>query len=771
MMTRRFWLAAFLLPLAVFAVTPRVGVVYSDWPEGKKSFFVEFDKALAELKLVPEKVENTALPELSRRLADFDMIIATSVANYSHTVDLSPHAAEWLEYLNRGGMLLVVDANYSSVLNDWVGKLGPGFAVATEHCSAHVKKTPASRAVTVGDHPFLRAPRDLAAALTVKSHWAHMTRIPEGWERLITCSDGEGLLLLKTVGRGLVVLCSYAQMNSVDGKAAAIALLENMFFFRQLQQHGLRVQAMHKGTDQVGPGAFIMQLLGAPANLAGLEVDLEAMTEGGGAHQYSAPVLVQGDRGDVTMPLPAKIRGRTSWRLAVRRGNETLVAAEWQENLPPVVAVALKRKHVYPRNRALEADFVFVPALAGPAAAELRWRLDDRPWTTKALDSRQHRLTIPVSGLPEGRHVLSAEYWADGACLGQAEAEFFTHPQPIYEVRFDGVLMESGETFFPLGFYHVSWSFTPAQRREMALDVAAAGYNTIHVGIKGEEKDNASYGDFLDACAANGLRVITEFGCPAEKVIATYRRHPAVMGWNPGDEPAARGVTAEEMFRRYDRFKQLDPDHLAYTVICVPAQYGRYAGGTDVLAPDPYPMPKHDVDDVFRRLREARLEADKVDTTVWAVLQCFGGYGGWTRPPTPQEFRAMTYLALLAQVKGIIYYTYADRSFSLPSSAELYQAAKALPAELAALLPMVMDGHFELHAENADRVYVGSWNMNGRRRIVIVNADKEKAVPFAYEAREPGLPAVLHGEAAGLRREQNMILAEIKPLERIVLLE
>ena len=106
---RQWWLAAIFLPLAVLAAKPRIGVVYSDWPDGKKSFFKEFDKTLAELAWAPEKIENTALPELSQRLADFDLIIASSVANYTHTVDMAPYASQWLDYLNQGGMLLVSD--------------------------------------------------------------------------------------------------------------------------------------------------------------------------------------------------------------------------------------------------------------------------------------------------------------------------------------------------------------------------------------------------------------------------------------------------------------------------------------------------------------------------------------------------------------------------------------------------------------------------------------------------------------------------------------
>jgi len=770
-MMRQCCLAAIFLPLVVLTAGPRIAVVYSDWPDGKKSFFKEFDSAAAQLASLPEKVENTALPELSGRLADFDLVIATSVANYTHTVDMGPHAGAWLDYLNRGGMLLVVDANYSSVLNDWVAKIGPDFAVATENCSAHTVKTPASRAVTVNNHPFLSMPCDLAAALTAKSHWAHMMRIPAGWEQLITCSDDEGLLLLKTVGKGLVVLCSYAQMNNAVGKDAAASLLLNMQFWQQCQQRGLKMLALDKGTEQVGPSAFSLRLQGAPEKLEGLTVDLIETAEGQEPRRHTAPLVVTGDQATVSMALPAKYRGQTTWRLTLRWGEDGLLGALWHEELPPVVTVTLKRKHLSPANRDLEAELTFAPLQADATRTELRWRLDEQPMISQPLHGLQQRLAIAVTELPAGRHVLKAEFWADGICQGQTEAEFFTHPQLLYEVRPDGVLMEVGKAFFPLGFYHVSWNFTTAQRLEMAMAVAAAGYNTIHVGIKGDEKNSTSYGDFLDACAAKRLRVITEFGCPAEDVIAKYRQHPAVMGWNPGDEPAARGITAAQMFQRYDRFKQLDANHLAYTVICMPAQYGRYACGTDVLAPDPYPMPKGDVDDVFRRLQEAHQEARKVDTTVWAVLQCFGNYSSWSRPPTPQEFRAMTYLALLAQAKGIIYYTYADKGFYLPDSTELYHAAQTLPAELEELLPMVMDGQFELHAADADRVYVGSWNLNGRRRIVIVNADKGKTVPFTYEAREPGLPTVIHGEALGMRRENNMIRAEIKPLERIVLLE
>ena len=192
--------------------------------------------------------------------------------------------------------------------------------------------------------------------------------------------------------------------------------------------------------------------------------------------------------------------------------------------------------------------------------------------------------------------------------------------------------------------------------------------------------------------------MITEFDVGrAESVIRKYRGKPAVMGWNPGDEPAPKGITPQEMFRRYDSFKQIDSDHIAYTVICVPSQYANYAAGTDVLAPDPYPVPRRPVDDVYRRFKEAKAAANKADTALWAVGQAFGGQkydkkGSWPRWPDAREFRAMSYLSLMAGAKGIIYYVFSDGSFDIRQAPDLLEAVQMFPAEMRGIVPFAEQG-------------------------------------------------------------------------------
>ena len=393
--------------------------------------------------------------------------------------------------------------------------------------------------------------------------------------------------------------------------------------------------------------------------------------------------------------------------------------------------------------------------------------------------------TIPVDGLAPGAHVFRAKLcYRDGflesldrlerKLLDWGEGEetyFFTHPEPKYRMRDDHVLLENGRPFFPLGFYEVSWTIPAAERLAMVKDVAKWGYNTVHVGMRGDEYDGDGYGAFLDACAKLGIRVITEFDVGrAESVIRKYRGKPAVMGWNPGDEPAPKGITPQEMFRRYDSFKQIDSDHIAYTVICVPSQYANYAAGTDVLAPDPYPVPRRPVDDVYRRFKEAKAAANRVDTALWAVGQAFGGQkydkkGAWPRWPDAREFRGMSYLSLMAGAKGIIYYTYYDGSFDIRQAPDLLEAVQAFPAELRGLVPFVLDGKGELLAEGADGVYAMAWTLGAERRLVAVNArDKAAAVTLPFAGAR-----VLHGAPQGLKAVDGKVSFTLAPLERVVL--
>ncbi len=775
--------------LACSAEAERAAVVHSDW--SKSAFASEYDKHLKALGWSFDKFQNTRLPELTEKLGDYQFVIAASVANYTQTVNIGPYAAAWRKWLEGGGNLIITDANYGSVLGAWVGAFGPEFACGCASCSAHTKPSEETRVLTAHPDPLTDCPKPLGRLIRDNYHqWTHLTKLGEAWHKPVACVDGAPIFAYRKWGKGMVVLTSAA---SLKNSPIALALLENIAAHRRLREKGAEIISFEPNLDGGGPGKRVarIQMKVEPGRIRKLSALLNvrnASWKGNAATATETAFVKVPANGEVTLEVACAIMrsGKVESKLDVQADGQPLLSCEWEETTPLAVGIRLKRKHLYPGDE-LVAQMAFAGcgragAWSSPDGAA--WQIDDGAWQMR--EAKDGDWTIPVDGLAPGAHVFRAKLcYRDGflesldrlerKLLDWGEGEetyFFTHPEPKYRMRDDHVLLENGRPFFPLGFYEVSWTIPAAERLAMVKDVAKWGYNTVHVGMRGDEYDGDGYGAFLDACAKLGIRVITEFDVGrAESVIRKYRGKPAVMGWNPGDEPAPKGITPQEMFRRYDSFKQIDSDHIAYTVICVPSQYANYAAGTDVLAPDPYPVPRRPVDDVYRRFKEAKAAANKADTALWAVGQAFGGQkydkkGSWPRWPDAREFRAMSYLSLMAGAKGIIYYVFSDGSFDIRQAPDLLEAVQMFPAEMRGIVPFVLDGKGELLAEDVDGVYAMAWTLGAERRLVVVNArNKETAVtlPFAGTRVMFGAPREVKQPSCG------KLSFTLSPLERVVI--
>ena len=774
--------------LALSARAERAAVVYSDW--SKSAFATEYDKHLKALGWSFDKYQNTRLPELTEKLGAYQFVIAASVANYTQTVKMGPYADAWRKWLEGGGALIITDANYGSVLGTWVGAFGPEFACGCASCSAHTKPSDETRALTVHPDPLADCPKPLSRLICDNYHqWTHLTKLDAAWRKPVTCADGAPILAYRRWGKGLVVLTSAASLKS---SPIARALLENVAAHRKLREKGVEIVSFEPNLNGGSPGRrrTRIRMKVEPGRVRELSATLSARNtawKGTSATAKETASVSVPASGEVTLEVACAVvrSGMVESKLELRAAGGTLLFCDWTETTPRAVGLRLKRKHLYPGN-ALVAKMVFAGpgrAAARPSLEGAAWQIDGGDWQVREV--KDGDWTIPVDGLVVGKHVFRVKLcykprfleslsaaernlldWGEGE-----EVQFFTHPEPKYRMRDDHVLLENGKPFFPFGFYNVSWRIPAEERLAMVRDVAKWGYNTVHVGMRNDEYEGDGYGVFLDECAKLGIRVITEFAeNKAESVVRKYRGKAAVMGWNPGDEPAPKGITPQEMFRRYDTFKQIDPDHIAYTVICVPSQYANYAAGTDVLAPDPYPVPRRPVDDVYRRFKEAKAAANKVDTALWAVGQAFGGQkydrkGPWPRWPDPREFRGMSYLALMAGAKGIIYYTYYDGSFDIRQAPDLLEAVQKFPGEMRDMVPFILDGKGELLAEDFDGIYAMAWTLGAERRLVVVNArDKEAKVELPFAGAR-----VAQGAPQGLKAVDGKVSFTLAPLERVVL--
>ena len=306
----------------------------------------------------------------------------------------------------------------------------------------------------------------------------------------------------------------------------------------------------------------------------------------------------------------------------------------------------------------------------------------------------------------------------------------------------------------------------PGRQAAVPHEVAAAGYNTVHASLKQLDEWDA----FLAEAEKLNVKVITEFGVDMTAAITRYRGRKAVLAWNPGDEPDGGGVPPEVMLERHNRIKDADADVPTYMTLCVPAAYARYAGMAEVIAPDPYPIrySASSTVPVFTMIRQAVVTATPLGRPIWAIPQAFGyarEKNSW-RVPTFAEERNMTYLALLAGAKGLVYYTYRDNGFDMRENSALWEGMKTLPAEIAALHPFLLEGQRVVLETGQKDVFAGHWAAAGRHVLCVVNGaaeDREVSLP---------LPAGVKGQAvdlfpvypAGLEVRDAALAGPLKPL-------
>jgi hypothetical protein len=768
--SKTMWMTAALsLPGAVLA-SPKVAVVYSAW--GNFAFREEFDGHLEALGWPFEKFENKDIAGLMDRLDEFDLVVSAGVGNYENPQDMAPYQNRWLEFLNRGGALLITDASYGSVLDLWVNRLGPDFALTSAGCAPHTKARGGSRQITCDEgHPLLHTPHELPPLFQARENiWAHLDSWGEEWKNLVTCADGKSLYLVREVGRGCVVVTSEYSMRGEVHRPVAGGLLDNLWTYLQGLRSGVVVTAFDPGPGKPGPQTLKLAFRNLTAkDAATFDIEVQVAYGEGQATVVASPKLqvAKGEEGKLELPYRIEQRGDVRVVVEIRGDGTPAVALERRLNVPPPVSLELRDRHLYPHRGALVFTAAFCPDADVPLAACTGELLVDGEVALKLLPlAAEGRYQVDAAKLPVGPHRATLRLSQAGKTLGQAEEEFWRHPTPRVYSRPDGTTIVDGQPFFPFGWYHVSWTFSAEERLECLRKVAAGGFNVIHAGIK----DLEEWETFLDEAEKSGVYVCTEFGVEPLQVIHRYKDKPAVLAWNPGDEPDGAGVAPAEMLRRHDDFKLADPDHPTYMTLCVPSTYARYVGCAEIIAPDPYPINRTNPSTVpvYTLLTAARAEASKYGRPVWGILQCFGyETGGW-RVPTFAECRNMTYLALLAGVKGILYYTFADSGFQVTEHPELWADMQTLPPEIKALEPALLDGQLMTLETGLEDVFAGAWTEGNRVIVCVVNTSPTEARTVAIP-----LPAGVTGEArpmfpgrpAGLGTRDGQLRGTMGPLE------
>ncbi len=332
------------------------------------------------------------------------------------------------------------------------------------------------------------------------------------------------------------------------------------------------------------------------------------------------------------------------------------------------------------------------------------------------------------------------------------------------EIGIGKPIHDRGKLFFPLGFYHISYQDTQKSHRDRAVkDIAAAGFNLMHVPLSLKAQDRA----FLDRAAALGIRIIGE---PNNEdllnLVETYKNHPAILGWNVGDDVDNGKKNPTSIAKLQDRVKAINPQQLTYLSGYTPAGIGRFADAADLIGMQSYPIPTKPISQTNIDLTSAVAAANLHHKSPIANIQTFA----WakSRAPTPLEVRNMTYQALINGVKGIIYYTYYDSTWDLSRNPKLWTELKSLVPEIQQLSPFLIQGKLTKITSDIADVSIGIWTYKSQKIAAVINTSTQRSSQVNISL--PGIKfqkatAMFANRRNGLKIDRGKLIGVIKPIE------
>jgi len=327
-------------------------------------------------------------------------------------------------------------------------------------------------------------------------------------------------------------------------------------------------------------------------------------------------------------------------------------------------------------------------------------------------------------------------------------------PNEVKTDRLTGGLIVNRLPFFPFGFYCYSpvHQFLPEEE-------AVKGFNMISPYQKIAPETINERKAYMDRCAELGMKVhynllsVSGGGGVGSKIeniseeekrkrlieeIITFRDHPALLCWYISDEPNGRKVTPEQLESIYRTVKENDPWHPVSIVFMTPfLSAKKYSGALDIVMADPYPVPDHPLSMAGDAAANLKNEFSG-KKPVWIVPQAFGGGELWSREPTIQEIRSMTWQSIINGATGIQFFVRQGPNY-FPKSAATWSECGRMAIEVAELTPWLLSEEQTLPVvSGSGNILVTSRVHKGQVAIMAVNKINE---PVNTTFRISGLPS------------------------------
>lgn len=386
-----------------------------------------------------------------------------------------------------------------------------------------------------------------------------------------------------------------------------------------------------------------------------------------------------------------------------------------------------------------------IPPFLRQSYLNLRIKVNNRETAYWKGISGRDMVRIPVSlEYPEATYRIVAEIFTSGRTRYIAACPLTILKRKLNEVRTDaltGGLIVSGRKFYPFGFYCYSPVYPTLPEEE-----AVRGFNMMSPYQKILPETYNERKAYMDRCAMLGVKVqynllsVSGGGGVTSQIegiseeekmdrlineIIAFRDHPALLSWYISDEPNGYKLPPEKLEQIYRTVKMTDPWHPVSVVFMAPFISARkYVRGLDIVMADPYPVPNGPISQVGSITAQLSKEFKGIKP-VWIVPQAFGGGEWWSREPSIQELRSMTYQAIINGAKGIQYFIRQGPN-SFPKSTASWNECGRMALEISEITPWLLSDEAAPQVRtSAENISVSSYLHMGKTLILAVNTSNK----------------------------------------------
>jgi hypothetical protein len=341
------------------------------------------------------------------------------------------------------------------------------------------------------------------------------------------------------------------------------------------------------------------------------------------------------------------------------------------------------------------------------------------------------------------------------------------------------VLMVKEKPFFPLGLYYIDFDLPGSKINSQKIaainQIFQAGFNTVHLSITPYDQNIEAYRNVLKETEKLGIYVINEnpVNLDRKTLIKSLKSQSSLLGWNIGDDVNLY-FKPKQLLNVHRQVKEINPHLFTYISMFDSRKevIKPYLNTSDLVGMQSYPISNRPINSTYTEIKNVvDLSKRENGGAVIANLQAFQWYepdkfGKAQRLPTFQEVKNMTYQALLAGAKGIIYYAYRDDVWSLPDHPELWRGVKSLVPEIKTLIPILLNGKAQEINTGLAHILAGTWVCKDQTIAMVINTSETQQTKVEIKMPDGVIP----GEPMFEKQPSNILFVNgklsgnIKPL-------